>query len=115
MIKPLQLKTAVAFLLAVVCLRRGGDLKLRQKKHRFSFRIAAHFKRGLQPSTNGWPLWLAKYFTAKLFIELNTQNACRFAIGHAGNRAGDGRSGAAGCALWAALESHARISPYCVR
>jgi len=97
----------------LICEWRSCDFKLRQKKHRFAFAVATHFKRWLQPSTNGWPLWLTKDFTAKLFVELNTQNPGRFAVGHAWNGARDRWCCAAGGAVWAALKGHGVISPHC--
>lgn len=65
---------------------------------------AAHFRRRLQAAAKGGPLRAAEDLAAVVVGQLDAAHARGFSIWHAGNRAGDGRGGAAGTARWAACQ-----------
>ena len=67
---------------------------------------AAHVFGRLQAAAKGGSLRLAKDLAAVVVGQLHAAHARRFSIRHAGNRAGDGRCGAAGAAGWAACQGN---------
>ena len=59
---------------------------------------ATHFLRGLQANAEGGAVGVAENLAAFIFPQLYAAHTSGFAVGHTGDRAGDGGSDAAGAA-----------------
>ena len=92
------------------------SFKFREPLDRKDTVIAAHIERRLQAGAAGRAFCLAEDRAAQIGSELYTGHTRGFALGHAGNGAGDGRCDATGCTQGPAVKRlvHARILPECV-
>ena len=84
---------------------RGRAFKVCEPDHGRLTICAAHFFRWLQAAAECWTFRLAEDEAAIVFAELNAADTRRLPIGHAGNRAGDGRGGATCSAIVTAIHS----------
>ena len=78
--------------------RHRLEFQPRQALQRGFARIAAHVFTRPQRCADSGSLWQAKQPAAFVIVKLDTANAGRLAVRHAGNRSGDRRSDAAGTA-----------------
>lgn len=83
--------------------RCSRPLQPGQPHHRRLARFTAHLRRRLQAAAKSRPLGPAEDRAAVIIRKLHTAHPGRLALRHAGQRRSDGRRGAAGGAVWAAV------------